>query len=403
MKKTSITGSLLFLGVWAAILLNAQRYADAAAEAVRTGDQDPSRTANSNQQFCLWAMGCSHVHTDMRRSGRESLAEAIRQSERGGDKGGPPFLWDIAVHLGDLCGCQEPPTDEEGPEVARQLSFGKTHGRERIYNLLGNHDSSGEGEPLQWWFQKWVDPLGKQSEFSGVHAENRPYPIEGTWERYSFRVGNLLFLMMGDRNDGGPPAGRGERGGYPAGAVSGETFQWWKRMVEENQDAIIISAHHHMLKETTVASGPWEGFKKNPDGAWKSRYHGYFPAGAPEGASCLYFVDGKPDAQAFEKYLAEHPGAIDFWLGGHTHTTPDDRTGGRSHIETKWGVHFINVAALTQHHVGTTTTPMSRLLAFIDGSDEVTVRCYLHTDKFAPQGWYEPAERRLRLSKPFTR
>ncbi len=28
-----------------------------------------------------------------------------------------------------------------------------------------------------------------------------PTPIEGTWERYSFKVGNLNFLMMSDRND----------------------------------------------------------------------------------------------------------------------------------------------------------------------------------------------------------
>jgi hypothetical protein len=32
----------------------------------------------------------------------------------------------------------------------------------------------------------------------------------------------------------------------------------------------------------------------------------------------------KPKAQAFESYLAAHPGAIDLWLGGHTHTHPDD-------------------------------------------------------------------------------
>lgn len=66
--------------------------------------------------------------------------------------------------------------------------------------------------------------------------------------------GNLLFLMMSDRNDGGTPIGRGRRGGYPAGAVSMETFQWWKQMVEQNQGKIIVTCHHHVLKDTTVAS-----------------------------------------------------------------------------------------------------------------------------------------------------
>ena len=346
-------------------------------------------------------MGCAHVHTDLRAGVRESLAEAIRQSEYGGEDGAPPFAWDVALHLGDLSGTQTPPTDADGPEVVRQFGAARLHRREQFYNLAGNHDASGPGEPCQWWFKKWVDPAGEHTAFSGVDSVRRPYPIEGTWERYAFSAGNVLFLMMSDRNDGGPPVGRGARGGYPAGAVSGETFAWWRRMVERHRDCIVVSAHHHMLKETTVASGPWEGFRKSEDGGWRPFYHGYFPDGGPEGASYLYFVDGKPDAQVFEDYLAARPGATALWLGGHTHTNPDDGTGGRGHIETKWGTHFINCAALTQYHVNTTSVPMSRLLTFVEGSDEVMVQCYLHTADYAPHGWYGPAERRLKLGKVF--
>jgi hypothetical protein len=150
-----------------------------------------------------------------------------------------------------------------------------------------------------------------------------------------------------------------------------------------------------------VASGPWEGFTKKEDGGWRVRYHGYFPDGGPKGASYLYFVGGRPDAQAFEGYLAEHPGATDIWLGGHTHTNPDDRAGCRGHVATKWGTHFINVAALTRYHGAQYSMPMSRLLVFTDGSDEVVVKCYMHTSEYRPQGWYDAAERRLKLSKPF--
>jgi hypothetical protein len=364
--------------------------------------------------FHLWASGCSHVGTDLR-FGRESLAEAIRQSEAGGGEGGPPFDWDVAVHLGDFSGNQSPPDDAEGAEVVRQFGALRVHRREDVYTLVGNHDASGPDEPTQWWFRKWVDPTGESTAHSGVDPARMRYPVEGTWERYSFRVGNLLFLMMGDRNDGGPPVGRGPRGGYPAGAVTGETFAWWRQMVEAHQDCIAISAHHHMLKETTVASGPWEGYVKTAAGEWQGHYHGYFPDGGPEGASYLYFVDGQPDAQAFERYLEAHrpggrphsphdpdrPGAIDLWLGGHTHTHPDDHHGGRSHVERKWGVNFVNVAALSKHHANRTTVPMSRRLTFTNGSDEVRVQCYLHTSDYAPQGWYAPAERTIRLGKPF--
>ena len=361
-----------------------------------------ARAANgeADKPFRLWACSDAHVGTDLKVRKREALAEAIRQSERGGNEGGPAFDWDIAVHLGDLSGNQGSPTDEEGREVLRQFAAARLHRREDFYNIAGNHDANTPGEPQQWWFKKWIDPAGVNTETSGVDPAKRPYPIDGDWERYSFRVGNVLFLMMSDRNDGGPPVGRDKRGGYPAGAVSGETFAWWKKMVEANPDSIIISAHHHMLKETTVASGEWEGFVKGPDGEWQGGYHTPFANGGPKGASYLYWVDGKPDAQAFESYLAEHPGAIDFWLGGHTHTHPDDDYGGRSHIERKWGVNFINVSALTCCH-GKTCMPMSRLLTFTPGSREARVQCYLHTSQHAPEGWYQKAERTVPLSKPF--
>ena len=177
-----------------------------------------------SKEFNLWAMGCSHVGTDMRCAGRESLADAIRQSEQAGSEGGPGFDWDIALHLGDLSGSATPPKDEEGREVVRQFFAAAKHSREQFYNIAGNHDASGPGESCQWWFRKWVDPAGENPEHSGVNSKNRPYRIEGTWERYSFCAGNILFLMMSDRNDGGPPVGRGEKGGYPAGAVTSETF-----------------------------------------------------------------------------------------------------------------------------------------------------------------------------------
>ena len=363
-----------------------------------------SLQVNSGKPFRIWASSCSHVGRDINPPSRiknamprESLAEAIRQSEGTNNDGAPSFEWDIAMHLGDFSAAQSSPTDDEGEEVIRQFTALRNHRREQFYCVAGNHDATGPDQSTQWWFRKWIDPTSENREFSGVDPEQRPYPVNGNWERYYFQVGNILFLMMSDRNDGGPPVGRKGLGGYPAGAVTGETFEWWKRMVENNQDKVIVSAHHHMLRETTVASGPWEGFRNQKD---EQSYHGYFQEGAPKGASYLYFVDGQPDAQAFEKYLAEHPGAIDIWLGGHTHAKPGDTRGGRSHIEKKWGVIFINVANLTL--LGGKQSPKSRLLMFVPGSKEVKVGCYLHSDHFARRGWHAPSERTIQISQPFS-
>ncbi|MDA0710536.1 MAG: metallophosphoesterase [bacterium] len=343
--------------------------------------------------FRLWLGGDAHVGTDLRH-GRRSLAEAILTAEKGGAEGGPPFQWDLMLDVGDLSGSQTPPDDAEGAEVTAQYAVSAAHPREHFYNIVGNHDASGPEELTQWWFQKWVDPMGENTAYSGVDAARRPYPIWGNWARYTFEVGNMVFLCMGDRNDGGPPVGRASRGGYPAGAVTEETFTWWRDQVLANRDRIVITAHHHMLKETTVASGDWEGVE--------GQYHGRFEDGAPVGASYLYWVGGQPDSGKFESFLEAHPCAVDLWFGGHTHTHPDDVRGGRSHVEKKWGgTTFVNCASMSKFHAHKTTLAMSRYLTFTEGSDEVRIQCYLHTGDYAPQGWYAPAERTVRLSQPF--
>lgn len=362
-------------------------------------------TAPAKKQFRVWAFSDAHVGSDLKQ--RESLADALKQSE-----GANGFEWDIALNLGDNSGAQGLPSDHEGQEVVKQLSVLTKHRREQIYDLSGNHDRGAPKDPDGEWFQKWLDPMGKNTKFSKVENGKRPFVVEGTWERYSFRAGNLLFLMMSDVNEPTQKIGRGELGGNPGGVVRGETFEWWKKTVQENPEAIIVSAHHYMLKDTTTASGAWEGMIKTADGKWKSGYHGYKEKGTPEGASYIYWVNSEPNAQAFEKILAgkanvDAPagsGLIALWLGGHTHPkNPDDMHGGKSLIATKWGVNFANISALTAHHhnAGFEATPMSRLFTFTDGSDEVRVQCYLHTTDYAPIGWYAKAERTLKLPRAF--
>ena len=291
----------------------------------------------------------------------------------------------------------------KGQEIVRQFGVLKQHRREDIYDLSGNHDRSGLDEPQAWWWRKWIDPTGEHTEFSHVDATNRPFPIEGTWERYSFRVGNLLFLMMSDINEPTQKVGRGTLGGNPGGVVSGETFRWWKT---HGRSEPLIRHHHRASLRAQEHDGRLGGMGRNAarpkDGAWKPRYHGYFPQGTPQGASFLYWVDSKQDSGAFENVLAAAPSSVDLWLGAHTHTNPDDTYGGKSHIERRWGTTFINAAALTRYHTAPeTVAPRSWLLTFTDGSDEVSAQCYLHESEYAPQGWYAKAGRVIKLSKPF--
>ncbi len=365
--------------------------------------------ADDSREFRVWATSCAHVPADSER-GRESVAEAIRQSE-GFVSGAPAFDWDIMIDAGDLSAHQQPPGDRDGQELIRQYRALTKHRREQIYNVPGNHDAPYYDHGLGSWFQKWGDPLGEHTAFSGVDAARRPFPVEGTWERYRFQAGNMLFLMLADRNDAPTPVGRGSSsqgnsGGFPAGAVTRATFDWWKQQVLDNQDKIIITMHHHALRDTTVASGRGEG---NP------RYHG--SSGGAEGSSYLYYLIENDDPQDFrftadahvfedflDDYHREHGrGAIDLWIAGHTHVKgPDDNWGGKTITETRWGVGFLQVAALTRHHAG--SHPLSRLLTFIDGQDSVRADVYLHDPSYRQQsiGWYEQATKTLPLRHKFS-
>jgi hypothetical protein len=356
--------------------------------------------------FNVWAFGDAHVPADIKQ-GRESLAEAFRQSEGTNNDGAPAFDWDIALDVGDNSAGQRVPDAHEGEQVIAQYGALQKHDREQIYTICGNHDRNGLHQPQADWFRTWIDPTGENPENSRIDTSKRPYPVEGTWERYSFRIGNLLVLMMSDINIPGQPLGRGDLdgvvGGNPGGAVSMETFEWWRDMVLSNPDAIIVTAHHYVLRDTTVASGVWEGMERNEDGFWESKYHGLKPWNTPDGASYLYWVGERPDAACFQKVLEAHPGRVALWLGGHTHARPDDTTGGKSHIETVMGTHFMNVCGLTRYHgQARNCTPMSRLLRFEEGSDALTVSCYLHDDTVAAPGWYDEKKRVLKLQRPFS-
>ena len=376
------------------------------------GDAPASDQPTQDGGFRVWAAGDSHVPADFRR-GRESLAQAIRQSE-GFEPGAPAFDWDIMIDVGDLSSSQFPPTDQDGRILVAQYQALTKRRREDVYNLAGNHDGVYYDHGPGSWFRKWADPLGEHTAFSRVDAARRRFRVEGTWERYRFQAGNLLVLMLSDRNSAPAPVGRGHssekrKGGFPAGAVTRETFAWWKRQVEENQDKLIITACHHVLRDTTTRSayGGGEGF------------HG--ASGGVEGSGYLYFIIENDDPDDFRYTTSEpgHPGpfevfldgfhrthgrpAIDLWVGGHSHAMqPQQVYQGKGLVEQRWGVTFLQVSGLTQHHAG--GLPMSRLLTFRQGQDRLTIQLYLHEPYPAekhPAGWYDAAAAEVSLRHPF--
>lgn len=338
---------------------------------------------------------------------------------------------------GDFTSSQFPPKDGEGKILARQFEVLEKHRREDVYCISGNHDGDYYDLGVGSWFQKWVDPLGQNTAFSGVDASKRRFPVEGTWERYKFVSGNILYLMLSDYNSAPSPVGRGsskqgQPGGFPAGAVTRATFNWWKQQVLDNQDKIIITVHHHVLRGTTTISVPNGGVGIHANNT-----------GDFEGASYLYYTVENTDPDNFEftrstdatpglfevfleEFQKEHgKPAIDIWIGAHSHAHPQDTYQDKGLVENKWGVIFMQVSALTHYHSG--RTPMSWLLSFGENSKELDIKNYIHpapyynhipaalmkskgvkaVGKAAPEGglekngWYEPNTRKITLRHPF--
>ncbi len=369
------------------------------------------------ETFNVWVAGDAHITTDSL-YGIESLKLALRQSEGywspffvEEEKDGvflpvPAINWDIMLNLGDYSSSGYFPNDEEGRMVVDQYKALTKHYREDVYSVIGNHDANYYDQGPGSWFSKWIEPLNNNdgndnAEFSGVNPELRRFPVTGTWEHYKFEAGNVLFLMLADRNDVSNPVGRGNSedhkfGGFPPGAVTRDTFNWWKQQVEDNPEKIIITAHHHALRGTTTTSGfddpsihPGDGIggylayiieNENPEEFQCSVYTD--PPGLEDpDYPCAEFIGLGPFEQYLEDYYQEHgKPAIDLWLAGHSHGYPGEVVNGKGMTAKRWGVTFVQTAGLTHNYAA--GVPLSRWLGFTDGSQSLDIRMYIHRDPY---------------------
>lgn len=358
--------------------------------------------------FNAWLTTCAHLEGPT--GDTKGFSRAVQQLA-GTNTSATPIDWDILLDAGDWTASQHPPTHEEGQQIAQHLRTILANKRGRYFSVAGNHDGEAKGWQPGSFAQRYINPLGDpthqaSSQFSLSERPNEPdyqllltYP--GTrWDRYLVKTGNVIWIMLGDRNEfdelalqrgdfsGKFQAGRGSaagmpKGGYPSGAVTLDTFQWWKQVVENPafKEFILITVHHHMLAFTTTTTEDGE----------PGEYHGKSGSMGPNGETGgqLYWVreyDQKgveinqyAQTRPFEDYLKDHPGAIAAWIGGHSHIhTPESKTSDFRGIQiNKYGVNFISIGALTTSHQPG-LNQMSRLLTFVDGQDHALLTPYIH-------------------------
>ncbi len=149
---------------------------------------------------------------------------------------------------------------------------------------------------------------------------------------YQFTKGNILFILMSDEERGSPTI------------ISDSTFEWWKGLVERNQDKIIVVVTHAPL----------------------------------EGSGIILSVQKRRqirDSERFSKVLKKYK--VDMWLNGHIHV-PHWFKGTVGRIEELGSTIFVSVGTIRTEGLGLKPSE-SRIISFVCGSDEVLIRSRNHT------------------------
>jgi hypothetical protein len=151
---------------------------------------------------------------------------------------------------------------------------------------------------------------------------------------YAIQKGNILFIFMSDEVKSS------------ATDISDVTFDWWRDLVVNNQDKIIV----------TVTHAPLEG-SKIPFSTLSRRQ----------------ITDSKRFTDVLKKYR------VDIWLSAHLHV-PEWFPNDINRVKKYNGTVFINVAGIRTEALGLKQSE-SRIITFVCGSDKVLVGSRNHTQE----------------------
>ena len=167
---------------------------------------------------------------------------------------------------------------------------------------------------------------------------------------YSLTVGNILFIFMSDSERGKPTE------------ISDEVFEWWKELVINNQDKIIVVTTHAPLEGSGI---PFSGLRDRQ-------------------------VIG---SERFTEVMREYN--VDLWMSGHLHL-PHSMWNATVEKDEFGGTEFVHLSSIRPEIMGMKESE-SRVLTFVCGSDKVLVRVRNHdrTD------WVPHLDEIFTLSKRF--
>lgn len=245
----------------------------------------------NSSDLVLWVFGDLQPRSEDEREDFEVAADDIASMKN----------IDASICIGDIM--------QHGKEytIAEEFDwFYRTYSRagiKEIYEIAGNHDARNIKEYLK--------------------ATGKPL-------HYSLRYGNLIIIMLSDEEDSS------------GSDIPDGVFLWWKSIIENNRDKIIITVTHSHVENT--------GFCYNYPAYRNLQGSGRFT-----------------DVLKHEK--------VELWLFGHTHI-PSCLGQSKRTLYSLNGTVFMNVASIREDFFFSYSE--SRIIILKNGSDRMTVKIRDH-------------------------
>jgi predicted phosphodiesterase len=200
------------------------------------------------------------------------------------------------------------------------------------------------------YIEEWHEIIGNHDYKTDKGNIFREKLRGGRDVNYTVEKGNILFIFMSNEDRG------------KATVITDETFEWWKDLVVNNQDKIIVVTTHAPLQGSGIIFSAMDERQIT-------------------------------DSKRFREVLKEYK--VDIWLSGHLHV-PQELMDTLVTKKDLNGTVFIQLSSI-RPDLGGIKEPQSRVLTFACGSDKVLVRSRNHERHIFTPG----IDKVITLSKPY--
>ena len=147
--------------------------------------------------------------------------------------------WDLGFNLGDNMRPDDDGDTDYQTYLAELNNF-SNHSLSDIFHIPGNHDRTKQSDPsgADFYHKKYCSPFATDN---AIYATaNRKYNPDGKYNAYTVKIGNLVFICLGDNNSGAPPGGEDGLGSgamnfRASGNISRSDWNWFKRYSSSEQ------------------------------------------------------------------------------------------------------------------------------------------------------------------------